>query len=779
MDENNTSTTPTSASGSRISEILFPNGNKACLIACRIGEDPNQIIKDLGIDRPLALIMCTGGCKDLEERHMNRLTQLFSRAIAKAAVDVRALIIDGGTKSGFIEMMGKGVSDRGRKTKLVGVAPKAKVSYPGSGSGSGDMLEENHTHFILVDGPDWGCETDTMWGVARTLVEKGFIATVDSMPQNQTTTDTKKEAWWLRFIPFRKKVRALAQKKAAATQMQGKISAVTVLANGGEGSKQDVLNSVRLGWPVIVIEGSGRLADQIVQNLKKDPDTIDDPIMAEIVGDGKIVPYKIDSPVEGLERSVIRLLKEDATLRMAWELFAEYDQNAERQRHEFESLQKWILILGVLATALALTKKTMQADTFPETVAWLFETFIFTPVELIFGFLHKILFFLPANMLSFSLDTPALTEIIKNSVYLTSEVLYGAILLIPIAIATLFAAANRFNAGSKWLYLRSNAEAVKRHIYRYRTQADIYNAEETANSSREARLAEKIKDIRSSVNQSDVNVSSIRPYKGPIPPRYGAAEGDDGFSPLTPEQFVTYRLDDQLHYFQGKTVKLESQLKRYQWIIYTTSGGGTLLAAWEYEWWIALTTAIVTALTTYMEYQKIEDKLKQFNQGTTDLANIRGWWMSLSSDEQARQKNIDFLVGSTEKILETEASSWLAKMQEALEELKAKQEEDDQVRSKERESAKNNEKTLEESDPAVSTANSTQITQTINSGLVSTAVTNKAPAPKSIIEASAPAIIEADDLVQMDRQDSAQETSAPVSSEEESSAAPTAPKVVE
>ena len=47
--------------------------------------------------------------------------------------------------------------------------------------------------------------------------------------------------------------------------LAARLPAVAVLANGGMISKKELLNCVRHGIPVIVIEGSGRLADQVQQ----------------------------------------------------------------------------------------------------------------------------------------------------------------------------------------------------------------------------------------------------------------------------------------------------------------------------------------------------------------------------------------------------------------------------------------------------------------------------------------------------------------------------------
>ncbi len=73
----------------------------------------------------------SGGSADLEAALKPHLFQLFSRGIARVAVDSGALIIDGGTQAGVMEIIGQGVAERGRKSPLLGIAPAGKVTYPG------------------------------------------------------------------------------------------------------------------------------------------------------------------------------------------------------------------------------------------------------------------------------------------------------------------------------------------------------------------------------------------------------------------------------------------------------------------------------------------------------------------------------------------------------------------------------------------------------------------------------------------------------------------------
>ena len=559
--------------------IQFPNGNWAQLVAPPAGTNTADILQALGIGQPKALILVVGGAADLDAAVQPRLVQLCSRGIARAAANIGALIMDGGIQAGVMAMMGQGVADRGRQTALVGVAPAGKVTYPdGPADGSlaaGAALDPNHSHFVLVDSHEWGSAIETMYALA--------VALAPTIP------------------------------------------VVTVLVNGEPRARDEVLRSVRQGWPIIVVQGSGGLADDIATLWQEKPSFIADPVLAEIIADGAIHLFPLQGAVAALEDVITRQLRGDTTLKLAWERFALYDMNALRHQTSFRTLQWWILALGVFGTLLALTHTTMKMQGVPEGNFWM-------------------------------------------------RLLHAVIVLVPISMAILVAAGNRFNAGNKWVVLRASAEAIKQEIFRYRTRAASYIDPQTAQLSHEATLAYKIESISRQLMQTDVNLSALRLYAGPIPPRMGGPTGaDDGLSLLTPERYISLRLVDQLKYYQGKTVSLERQLRLLQWLMYIFGGVGTLLAAMQFELWIALTTALVAACTTYLGYQQIENTLIKYNQAATNLANVQGWWMALSLDERTNQHNVGTLVEHTEKILGNELTGWVQEMHNALAELRAQQ----------------------------------------------------------------------------------------------------------
>jgi hypothetical protein len=168
-----------------------------------------------------------------------------------------------------------------------------------------------------------------------------------------------------------------------------------------------------------------------------------------------------------------------------------------------------------------------------------------------------------------------------------------------------------------------------------------------------------------------VNASAVIPYEGKIPPAmYAASAGDDGFCPLTPDQYVELRLGSQINYFTGKSQILERQLKIFSWLGYLAGAVGTFLVAINQQLWLPLTTALVTAVATYLGYRQTESTLIKYNQTASDLNNVRAWWNALSAEEQANQTNIDSLVQNTEQVLQSEMDGWVQQMQNALDNLR-------------------------------------------------------------------------------------------------------------
>jgi hypothetical protein len=620
----------------------------------------------------------------LDEPVQQQLTQLLNRGLAKTAINMNAVLMDNGKTSGLVTMMGQSVADRGYQSPLVGVASATQVTYPEQSETcalheEATPLEQNHTHFVLVDA-------------------KNFYQEMD----------------------FKCRLGA-----AVASHHP----AVTILFNGGDESRAEVLRAVRLNWPLIVFSGSGQLADEIADLCLNPPDFIPETELAEIIAEGQIFLFPIDGEIEELERLIHRQLRGDNTLKLAWKQFATYDKNATRQQKQFHRLQFAVIFVGVLGTLLALFQASLdlqvqeaqqvkQARALIEVQIESHQTANCKKTETqekeedksiniptsSWGWLSSLC---QSTMENIEVQAKELlqnqpekemlwVEEVQNSLKIIEEAsciakfmatdewldnittwivafLQWVIVAIPVIVTILIAVLDRFNNGQKWIGLRSNAEKLKSEIFCYRTQSGIYHAAHCLEVNRETKLAEKLQSINDHLMQTEVNLSALIPYEGPLPPPYSTAVNDDGVMLLSPERYLNVRLADQLNYYVKKTAQLEEQWSRLQWGIYILGGVGTLLAARGLELWIALTTGLVGAMTAYLAYQQVEDRLKKYNRASISLTNISNWWSALPTSEQAKQENIDQLVSDTEKALGREFNEWVQQMQETVTALKEEQ----------------------------------------------------------------------------------------------------------
>jgi hypothetical protein len=167
----------------------------------------------LRLDREV--IVLVGGAGTMGEEAVETVTQVLRDEVVPLAERRDAVVIDGGTDSGVMQVIGRARSELGGRFPLIGVAAEGTVLVPGAGTPSPDAarLEPNHTLFLLVPGSQWGDEAPWMMDVA------GVVA--------------------------------------------GRRSSVTVLVNGGQIAYTDVEASLRTGRPVVVLAGSGRTADAI------------------------------------------------------------------------------------------------------------------------------------------------------------------------------------------------------------------------------------------------------------------------------------------------------------------------------------------------------------------------------------------------------------------------------------------------------------------------------------------------------------------------------------
>lgn len=244
----------------RKDRITFENGNRAVVVTGPRDASAQAILDALEITSPRAVILLLDGAAGLDESRRAHLTTLFADGVIPVAVELGALIIDGGTKSGVRAIMGEAVARSRGAVHLLGVAPKGKITNPQIAGASkisdGASLEPNHSHFVLVETDEWGGETSKILELARE-----FNAPI-----------------------------------------------VAILVNGGAIAADEALQSVRKGWRLLVLEGSGRFADQLSAAVR-DGQFAKSAEVSEIARSDRVVLFRVDDPAEKLRDELRRMLR--------------------------------------------------------------------------------------------------------------------------------------------------------------------------------------------------------------------------------------------------------------------------------------------------------------------------------------------------------------------------------------------------------------------------------------------------------------------------------------
>jgi hypothetical protein len=315
-------------------------------------------------------------------------------------------------------------------------------------------------------------------------------------------------------------------------------------------------------------------------------------------------------------------------LEWAWDRYDLYDSNAVRIRKAFQRLQLTILVVAVGTTLLALTEATLVAH-----------------------------------------------HAFRGS-SVTSRTMHILVLFFPIALATLLGIASRFRTGSKWVDLRTAAEGVKREVFLYRTQTGPYAPRRTTRVSRDQLLSHQVAAIGRAIMQTEVSRTPLRdPPASPMPTdRSLGGSRDDGFRDLASDAYISHRVDDQIEYFGYRATRLARVLWLLLLLIFLAGGVGTLLAALHIDIWIAMTTAVVGAVTTYLGYEQVESTLVNYNQARKGLISLNGWRITLPAQERGAPETREQLVSRAERVLQKEHGGWVADMTDALAELRAEEE---------------------------------------------------------------------------------------------------------
>jgi hypothetical protein len=188
-----------------------------------INHNPKEVIKLFGLTTPRPVIFISGGASAMSEEDIALTRSLVEDGIAAFAAEHNITVIDGGTDAGVMQMIGQARQKYNYKFPLIGIAPRLLVEYPGfQNPGKEAELQDGHSHFVLVDSNEWGAESQTIVDLTRAIANRQY-------------------------------------------PMLG------VLINGGKIAERDIYLATSKGdnrIPVLILEGSGRKADEISTAFK-------------------------------------------------------------------------------------------------------------------------------------------------------------------------------------------------------------------------------------------------------------------------------------------------------------------------------------------------------------------------------------------------------------------------------------------------------------------------------------------------------------------------------
>jgi SLOG in TRPM, prokaryote/Protein of unknown function (DUF4231) len=236
-----------------IGSVAFSGGSTARVVFASRDAAMEDVVRALDVPASRGVVVLNGGTLEFPSEIEAHLAALLAEGLATVVSEEGLTAITGATDAGVFALFGAGLTGRGSAVSI-GVAPAALVTWPGRASGAADAapLEPHHSHFVLTDGHQWGDELPMMTRLTALLADKR--------------------------------------------------PSVMVLAGGGDVARLELAAHVGAGREVVVLGGSGRLADDVAAVVAGAPGH---PAVVAAVATGLITVFDVRRQPEEL-RALIR-----------------------------------------------------------------------------------------------------------------------------------------------------------------------------------------------------------------------------------------------------------------------------------------------------------------------------------------------------------------------------------------------------------------------------------------------------------------------------------------
>jgi hypothetical protein len=225
----------------------FPDGRQAPAVRVDRGVDPTILAVELELPKCWRLLMISGGAGHMSDEIYTRLEKMFAE-VGKLVRDDGITVIDGGTQYGVMQLMGQALRRAGAAVTHIGVLP-AHAAADANGTPAEQFLEPNHSCFVLVESDTWGDEVEVMYKLAAHLAADA--------------------------------------------------PSIAMLINGGRVALEEIEKNIEQKREVVVIVGSGRLADELAGAVFNPGSHVRERVAA-IVRDGSLTLFNLEAPPDKL-----------------------------------------------------------------------------------------------------------------------------------------------------------------------------------------------------------------------------------------------------------------------------------------------------------------------------------------------------------------------------------------------------------------------------------------------------------------------------------------------
>lgn len=239
------------------------------------------------------------------------------------------------------------------------------------------------------------------------------------------------------------------------------------------------------------------------------------------------------------------------------------------------------------------------------------------------------------------------------------------LVILPLLSTGLLTFAGRFEAGIAWVGFRLVAESIRREIYELRVKAGLTRL----TRSDLEKLRQHVLKQRTRLDEMGIAIplwgDRYEPGEELIAPNYTDDDDDDGYSPMSVDEYVNYRVIHQANWYRSRIQKDYHATRIFRaWILFI-GGLGAFLAAVDYGEFVAVTVAGVTALQAWLGLREHEYSYNIHVRTLLQLQDrIASYYINLKpicdkhTKTEAEQEAIVSYVVSVENVLEEERNTW-------------------------------------------------------------------------------------------------------------------------